>query len=214
MRQDVLIERSAEVAVLQERARLARDIHDSVTQSVTAAVLNIEAADRALDDDPVAARQALVVAKQLARESLGDLRRSIWNLRTGIAEWRSLNEAIEDLIRPLRAAGVRCSIEVHGPAELIPAEIAGAAISIIRESASNILRHSGSATAQIVLEATVGSLAVTVNDDGVGIGEVTGEGSFGLIGMEERAQSVGGSLRVHSGPSRGTSVEAILPYAR
>ena len=95
LRQDALIEREAELATLRERARLARDIHDSATQAITASVLNIEAADRALDTDPAAARVALDTAKQLARDTLAELRRSIWNLRSGLLQERSFADALE-----------------------------------------------------------------------------------------------------------------------
>jgi signal transduction histidine kinase len=214
LRQDVLIERNSEVAVLQERARMARDIHDSVTQAVTATVLNIEAADRALTEDPEAARRALGAAKQLARDSLVDLRRSIWNLRAGLTQWRSLSDSIKDVTQPLSEVGIDCRIEVHGQAEHVPVEIAAAALSIVRESASNILRHSRATAAEVQLIAASDSVTVTITDNGVGIGKTISEVSFGLIGMEERVQSVGGALNVRSWPGHGTRVEATLPYGK
>lgn len=212
LRQDALIERESELATLRERARLARDIHDSATQAITASVLNIEAADRALESDPAAARQALDAAKQLARDTLAELRRSIWNLRSSLLQERSLHDALEKIAAPLRAAGIRCSVEVHGATGDIPAEIGEAAISIAREAASNVLKHSGAMSAEMVLVATVSGVIVSVTDNGKGMADSVSDGSFGLIGMEERAHSVRGSLRVSSYPGHGTRVEAYLPY--
>lgn len=212
LRQDALIEREAELATLRERARLARDIHDSATQAVTAAVINIEAAGRALDSDPVSARQALDAAKQLARETLAELRRSIWNLRSSLLQERSIGDALDVIAQPLRSAGLRCTIDVLGATSEIPADTAEAAISIAREAASNILRHSGAVSAEISLVVTHSSVVLAVADDGTGLPGEVAEGSFGLIGMEERAHSVGGTLRVSSYPGQGTRVEAYLPY--
>ena len=212
LRQDALIEREAELATLRERARLARDIHDSATQAITASVLNIEAADRALDTDPAAARIALDTAKQLARDTLAELRRSIWNLRSGLLQERSFADALEKIAQPLRSAGIQCSVEVHGGTATIPAEMGEAAISIAREAASNVLRHSGARSAEIALVVTPASVVVSVTDNGKGMDERVSDSSFGLVGMEERAHSVGGSLRVSSYPGHGTRLEAYLPY--
>lgn len=212
LRQDALLEREAELATLRERARLARDIHDSATQAITAAVINIEAADRALATDPGGARRGLDAAKQLARDTLAELRRSIWNLRSSLLQERSLADALEVIAQPLRSAGLRCVIDVHGATGEVPADTAEAAVSIAREAASNIVRHAGAANAEIALVVTLSSVVLTVVDDGRGLPGTVSEASFGLVGMEERAHSVGGTLRVSSYPGRGTRVEAYLPY--
>ncbi len=212
LRQDALIERSSEVATLHERARLARDIHDSVTQSITAAVLNIETADRSLDGDPAAARRALAIAKQLARESLVDLRRSIWNLRSDLMHSRALADALDECARPLRASGIACNVEVHGATAAMPGETAEAVRSIAREALSNVLRHSKASSAEVVVIGSPTGVTLTVADDGIGIAGVYSEGSFGLLGMEERAQSAGGTLRITSYPRQGTRLEVRLPY--
>ncbi len=212
LRQDALIEREAELATLRERARLARDIHDSATQAITASVLNIEAADRALDADPATARAALDTAKQLARDALAELRRSIWNLRSGLLQERSFADALDEIARPLRSAGIRCSVEVHGATATIPAETGEAAISIAREAASNVLRHSDAESAEIAFVIAPSGVVVSVTDNGKGMDEHVPDTSFGLVGMEERAHSVGGSLRVSSYRGHGTRLEAYLPY--
>jgi signal transduction histidine kinase len=210
--QDALVERETERAIRRERARLARDIHDSATQAVTASVLHLEAADRALDTDPAAAHRALVVAKQLARDTLADLRRSIWDLRSSLLQERSFGDAIEKIAQRLRSAGIACAVGVRGATSDIPANTGEAAISIAREAANNTLRHSGAKSAEIMLVVTQSSVVVSVTDDGGGMAEHVSDACFGLVGMEERAHSVGGSLRVSSCPGNGTRVEAYLPY--
>jgi signal transduction histidine kinase len=212
LRQDALIERETELATRRERARLARDIHDSATQAVTASVLYIEAADRALDTDPAAARASLGIAKRLTRETLAELRRSIWNLRSPLLQEGSFSDALDKIVQPLRSAGIACTVGVRGATSDIPANIGEAAISIAREAANNILQHSGAKTAEITLVVNPSSVLVSVTDDGAGMAEHVSDACFGLVGMEERAQSVGGSLRVSSCPGNGTRVEAYLPY--
>lgn len=210
LQQDALIAARAEAAALRERARLARDIHDSVTQAVTAAVLNMEAADRELDGNTEAARHALNIAKQLARQGIADLRRAIWNLRSDLEKTRNLRSALDTVAQPLREAGIVTSTTVKGSVAKVPPDIAAAALSIAREASSNVLRHSKARSAEISLNIAAGVLTLAIVDNGLGFTGEPGEQSFGLIGMRERAQSVGGELYVGSRET-GTRIEARLP---
>ncbi|GAB4333910.1 MAG: hypothetical protein Kow0010_20660 [Dehalococcoidia bacterium] len=214
LRQETLIDRNVELEVLRERARLARDIHDGVTQLVTAAVMNMGAAEREIATAPESARQAIETAQRLAREALGDLRRSIWNLRAGLRQGQSLEAALWEAAEPLVQAGISCSVEVHGAERQLPAEVEAAALSVAREALSNVLRHAQAKVVDVNL--TIGPVCATlaVTDDGVGISGNPQAQSFGLLGMDERARSVGGVLRLQSYPGQGTRVEAELPYDR
>lgn len=214
LRQETLIDRNVEIEILRERARLARDIHDGVTQLVTAAVMNMAAADREIATDPGSARQALQTAQRLAREALGDLRRSIWNLRAGLRQGQSLEAALWEAAEPLTQAGITCSVEVHGAERQLPAEVEAAALSVAREALSNVLRHAQARVVDVNLTIGPERATLAVTDDGIGISGDPQAQSFGLLGMEERARSVGGVLRLQSYPGQGTRVEAELPYDR
>lgn len=213
LRQAGLVTRATEGAALRERARLAREIHDSVTQTVTAAVLNIEAADRAMETDPAQARHALGIAKQLGRESLVALRRSIWDLRAAMNRGKTFESVLNDACEPLRADGIHCSVEVRGTGEGITAEQRAAAASVAKEALTNVHRHAHASTVEIVVNFAPGGLALTVTDDGEGMTTPISETSFGILGMRERAASAGGDLRLSSYPGHGTRVEAHFPNA-
>lgn len=214
LRQETLIDRSVELEVLRERARLARDIHDGVTQLVTAALMNMGAAEREIDGDPGSARQALHTARQLSREALGDLRRSIWNLRAGLKQGQSLEAALWEAAGPLTQAGVACTVQVHGAERSLPGEVEAAALSVAREALSNVLRHARASAVDVNLSIGPACATLAVTDDGAGFTGEPRAQSFGLLGMEERARSVGGALRLQSYPGQGTRVEAELPYDR
>lgn len=213
LRQAGLVTRATEGAALRERARLAREIHDSVTQTVTAAVLNIEAADRAMETDPAQARHALGIAKQLGRESLVALRRSIWDLRAAMNRGKSFDTVLNEACDPLRTAGVHCTVEVRGTTEGTTAEQRAAAMSVAREALTNVLRHAHASTVEVVLNLAPTGLVLTVTDDGDGMTTPISETSFGILGMRERAASAGGDLRLASYPGHGTRVEVHFPNA-
>jgi signal transduction histidine kinase len=213
LRQAGLVTRASEGAALRERARLAREIHDSVTQTVTAAVLNIEAADRAMENDPAQARDALAIAKQLGRESLVALRRSIWDLRAALQQGKTFESVLNEACAPLRAAGVHCAIEVRGTSEGTSAEQRAAAVSVAKEALTNVLRHANASTVEVVVNFAPGGLMLTVTDDGDGMATPIPETSFGILGMRERATSAGGDLRLSSYPGHGTRVEVQFPNA-
>lgn len=212
LRQSGLITRAREGAALRERARLAREIHDSVTQTVTAAVLNIEAADRAMESDPAQARDSLSVAKKLGRESLVALRRSIWDLRSALQQGKTFESALNEACGDLRERGVHCSIEVRGTSEGTSAEQRAAAISVAKEALTNVYRHAHASVVEVVVNFAPTGLTLTVTDDGDGMATPVPETSFGILGMRERATSVGGDLRLSSYPGHGTRVEVQFPH--
>lgn len=211
IRSDVELERGTELAVLRERARIARDIHDSVTQSITAIVLNLEAASRVDRRKPRATRTAIEESLTVARAALVELRRSIWNLRVGAGAVRSIAESLTAVTTPLQAAGIACDIQVHGSTERLSDDIIAALLSIARESLTNVLRHSGAARAEVLVNIDDDRVVMAITDNGIGAIEPPGPGSFGISGMRERAGSFGGELSVHAVAGLGTRVECMIP---
>lgn len=214
VRPDVVLERGTELAVLRERARMARDIHDSVTQSITAIVLNLEAATRGPVRMPPATRSAVEASIDVARASLVELRRSIWNLRASAGRVKSLSESLVAVAAPLDSAGITFDVQVHGAADRLSDELTAALLSIAREALNNVVRHSRATRVEILVNVTDDSVVLGVTDNGVGATEPPGPACFGIFGMRERAAAFGGSLILEAVTGLGTRVECVLPFRR
>ncbi len=203
-------------AVADERARIARELHDVVAHSVSVMVVQAQAGPRLGDDRPAilatfqsiedAGREALVELRQL----LGILRRDDGQLAIGPQPGL---DSLPSLIDQTRDAGVVVDLCVEGPRRPLPPGVDLSAYRIVQEALTNTLRHAQAANAAVVLRYTDAALSIEVNDDGRGPppnGSVVGHG---LIGMRERAALYGGSLE--SGPAEGGgfAVRAVLPIA-
>jgi signal transduction histidine kinase len=214
IRSDVELERGTELAVLRERARIARDIHDSVTQSVTAIVLNLEAAGRGDREISEATKTGIEASLSVARAALIELRRSIWNLRLGVGKVQSIAELLNAVTGSLQAAGIACDIQVHGSADSLSDELVAGLLSIARESLTNVLRHAGAARAEVLVNIGDDSVVMAITDNGIGATLPPGPASFGISGMRERAASFGGEVTIHAVAGLGTRVECVLPLLK
>jgi len=204
-------EQSIEHARADERARIARDVHDTLAQGFTAVALHIESGLSRLEprDD---ARPALRRALDVARESLDEARRSIRSLRASPLENRPLAEALRSLSRQFTAdTGVRVSMEVSdvGP---LPADIESELYRIAGEALTNVGKHAAAREASLRLDTTRGRLRLTVSDDGAGF-RVRGarRRGFGLLGIEDRGRRAGGRATIRSAPGRGTTIAVTVP---
>ena len=200
-------------AVLQERDRLARDVHDTVAQGFTGIVVQLEAAEDALQrGDFVEAGVHVRRAGDLARQSLAETRRSVQALRPKVLESHGLGAALERLIQqvtsgsPLRAE-YRCEGEPYG---LTPA-IEEGLLRVGQEALTNTLKHAHAShfSARLVFGAAMVQLEIA--DNGCGFDPAGSFGGFGLMGMHERVTQLGGQLSLESGPDRGTTVRVTLP---
>jgi nitrate/nitrite-specific signal transduction histidine kinase len=205
-----------ELAVLEERTRLAREIHDTLAQQLTAIVLQLEAAEAFVGRDQQRARGVVVAARDLARSALQEARRSVWNLRPAPLDATGLVAAIQLEVRRWQArTGIAATVRTHDvpiPLAIVPqAEVA--MFRILQEALSNVARHSHASHVEVTLEERDGALALCIADDGEGIevGRPTGPDSFGLLGMEERARLVGAELELAGTPGHGTRVMVRLP---
>lgn len=214
IRAGVEVERGTEAAILRERARMARDIHDSVTQSITAIVLNLEAASRAEWRMPRSARLAIEESLAVARAALVDLRRSIWDLRMSDGIAQSMSERLTALAVPVLAAGIAIDVEVHGVSTNLPEDALATLASIAREALNNVLKHSAATRVELLVNIGQDQLTLAVTDNGVGATAPPGPGCFGISGMRERATSLGGTLAISGIRGAGTRLECTLPFAR
>jgi signal transduction histidine kinase len=205
-----LYQQSRELAVTEERNRLAREIHDTLAQSLTGMVLQIEAVEDLLDKEPAQARAELQSLQQLARAALEEARRSVWGLRPPILEEATLAEALERRLQEESRLG-RFSgrfAAAGRPRPLTPSIEAGV-YRIAQEALTNVSRHAEATVVVVQLRFEPGDLVLVVQDDGRGIESGVAsspDGGFGLTSMQERAERIGASLTIVTAPRAGTEV--------
>jgi signal transduction histidine kinase len=210
-----------ELAVLEERTRLAREIHDTLAQQLTGIVLQLEAAEAMQSRNSGRRSQELIVAaREQARLALQEARRSVWNLRPMPLEAAGLTAAVA---LEAERFGARTGIAVRVRNDVVPRDLALAAQSevavfrILQEALANAGHHSGAHVVEVELRATDGELLLSVSDDGSGFHvdddglDGSTPGSFGLLGMRERARLIGAEFAVTSTPDGGTRVSVRVP---
>jgi signal transduction histidine kinase len=209
-----LYERSRELNIVEERNRLARELHDSVTQRLFALRLTGEAATNLLEHDPAAAQAQLVRLHELTGEAIEELRAVILALRPATLEFEGLAATLAkhvDLLR--RAYGQEIALELNGEPEL-PVAAATEVLRIAQEALQNALRHSGAERLSVRLETGDGHVVLSVTDEGAGFDSdapAVRARRLGLTSMEERARDLGGTLEIHSDPGEGTTVRLEVP---
>jgi signal transduction histidine kinase len=206
-----LAEASAQLARNEERARIAREIHDTLAQGLTGIALNIESAMRYLESDPERARQRLDVALAATRESLEDARRSVLDLRGGSLD-RPLPEALGALVRSFTSdTGIRVRVRTHGSVRLrerVELEL----YRVVQEALSNVRRHAHASEAEIELRADRGVIRLSVEDNGQGFDpRRLPDGHHGIVGIKERVHLLGGRVRIASHPGGPTTIRVAVP---
>jgi signal transduction histidine kinase len=207
-------DRVAQEAVLEERARIARELHDVVAHSVSVMVVQAQAGPRLLGD-PDQARGAFRSIESSGREALGELRRLLGVLRTGddqpvIAPQPGLG-GLQSLVDQVRDAGLRVQLRVEGAPVQLPAGIDLSAYRIVQEALTNALKHAGEAEAEVLVRYDGTALELEVVDNGSGAGEGGSGSGHGLIGMRERVALYGGMLETGARNGHGYAVRARLP---
>lgn len=201
-----------EQAAAEERARLARELHDEVGQQLTALRYSLAAAKAGATDEPTGARMsALLDDVGLLAESVRAL---VTDLRPRVLEDRGLGPALEWLLdRASAQTGLSCTLSQSvAPEIVVPREQAMAAFRIVQESLNNALRHARPRAVRVGLRVSAAALEASVRDDGCGMGPVDmTRAGMGLFGMSERAATLGGYLDVRSQPGAGTEVRLRLP---
>jgi signal transduction histidine kinase len=209
-----LYERSRELSILEERNRLARELHDAVSQRLFALRLTSEAAAGLMERDPAAARAQLDRLHELTGEAIDELRAVILALRPATIESEGLVATLAkhvDLLR--RAYGCEIDLTVAGEQEL-PVAAATEVLRIAQEALQNALRHSGAERVAVRLDAGDGRVALSVADEGEGFDAASPalrSRRLGLTSMEERARALGGTLDIVSEPGEGTTVCLEIP---
>ena len=200
-------------AALEERNRLAREIHDTLAQTLTGVIVQLEAMGRAMQE-PSGASAHLHRVLELARGGLQEARRSVHGLRASALDGRTLDEALTDAVARLQeSAELRARFARHGDTSRIPAAVAVELYRIVQEALTNIVRHARASHVLVNLEVAETAARLVIEDDGAGIEAAPDlPPGFGLLGMRERAERLGGRLLLESGPGSGTRVEAMIPF--
>lgn len=210
-----LLERSRELSIVEERNRLARELHDSVSQKLFGLVLSAEAAATLLDRDPSAAAEQVARLGELAQDALGELRGLIFELRPASLEDEGLAATLRKQVDMLQRVYDRpIELRIAGSANCAP-EAEGEVLRVAQEALNNALRHAEAERIELRIESRPrGRLIVTVADDGIGF-DPADRGlrsrRLGLTSMEERARGLGGTLAVVSRPGEGTTVTLEVP---
>jgi len=202
-----------ELAVTRERNRLAREIHDSLGHYLTVVNVQIQAAQAVRTGDPARSNAALEKARALTLEGLREIRGSIATLRASPLDNRLLAEALEVVVEEHRTAGLDCRLTVLGsPRPMAPA----AALTLYRagqEGLTNVQKHARASRAGLVLDfRSPDKVSLQVADDGVGApAGADAPAGFGLLGLRERSQLLGGRVRVTNSPGAGFALDVEVP---
>jgi signal transduction histidine kinase len=201
--------------ITEERLRIARELHDVVSHTISTINVQAGVAAHVMDERPEQAREALLAIKETSKETLRELRGILQVLRQvdeneprgpapGLAQ-------LDILIDTVRQAGVPTTASVQGTARPLPPAVDLAAYRIIQESLTNVVRHAGRAKAEVTISYEPSRVVIDVSDDGRGGNPTQEAGGHGLAGIRERADAAGGGVEVGSNDGRGFQIRAWLP---
>jgi signal transduction histidine kinase len=207
-------EERARTAVTEERARIARELHDVVGHSVSVMTVQASAVRRLLRPDQAREREALLIVEQTGREALAEMRRMVGVLRRpeeapALAPQPSL-EHLNKLVEQAREAGLPVELRIEGDPLPLPAGLDLTAYRLVQEGLTNALKHARARHAEVLVHYSDGHVELTVSDDGRGAGDRDG-GGHGLVGMRERVTVYGGELEAGPRPEGGYRLRARLP---
>ncbi|HXU17904.1 MAG TPA: sensor histidine kinase [Terriglobales bacterium] len=201
-------------AVLEERNRIARELHDNLEQELAGITMQLDLAADCFQQAPTVSRQALEAARDMSRHSMVEARRSVWDLRCHLLEGGDLVSAISQIVEPLVARHhAKVDVEIKGTPVRLPGQIEMNLLRIGQEAVANAVKHGRAQRVGIELQYTSNSVCLTVSDEGNGFitSQALPTGHFGLLDMRERAQSMGSQLKIESEPGTGTRVVVAVP---
>jgi nitrate/nitrite-specific signal transduction histidine kinase len=218
-----LYDQSREVAVLAERNRLAREFHDTLVQDLAGIVLQLEAAERLATRQPARTAATLEQARRLARRSLEEARRSLWNLRPTPLEHLSLAQALRQATSRLNEQdGLQVSFSLSGEERRLPPHVELNLYRIAQEALTNVCKHAQAGRVTVALDFGVATAKLTVSDDGCGglNGRIAAGNQpdnslagWGVRGIQERTLLLGGEVQITSPSGQGTQLTVVVPLA-
>jgi signal transduction histidine kinase len=205
---------AAREAVVEERARIARELHDAIAHNVSMMVVQAGAERRVLDDTRSSTREVLETIEGIGRGALTEMRRLVGMLRSDTADELAPQPGLGDLptlVTQVNEAGLPVELEIEGDPRELPVGIELSAYRIVQEALTNALKHAGEAHASVRVRYGTDSLELEIVDDGGGAAPSVAGGGQGLVGMRERVALYGGRFDAGRRPSGGFSVRVLLP---
>jgi signal transduction histidine kinase len=205
---------NAQAAIVEERAGIARELHDVVAHAISVMLLQARGGRRVLQAEPADASEAFATIERTGHQALEEMRRLLGMLRAtdeqlALAPQPTLKE-LDRLVEQVRAAGLPVEVAVEGEPRELPPGLDLSAYRIVQEALTNALKHAGPARARVLLRYDSDELELEIADDGLGTGDGSGSGQ-GLIGMRERISVYGGELQAGRRPEGGYVLRARLP---
>jgi len=199
-------------AVVEERQRLARELHDAVSQQLFAISMTATAVGRTMDHDFERARRQVELIEEMASAAQSEMRALLLHLRPVHLEGKRLTQAIPELVEEMKAkVPVDIAIDIEQDLPLNKG-VENHLFRIVQEALSNTLRHSKATRMDIVLQRRGETVRLGIRDNGIGFDtQVKKQASYGMSNMEERVNELGGSLNIASAPGKGTRIEIRVP---
>jgi signal transduction histidine kinase len=205
---------AAREAVVEERARIARELHDAIAHNVSMMVVQAGAERRILDRDQDSTREVLGAIEQIGRGALTEMRRLVGMLRSDAGDPLAPQPGLDELptlVAQVGEAGLPVALSVEGERRELPVGIELSAYRIVQEALTNALKHAGEARASVHVRYGNESLELEIVDDGTGVSAPVSGGGHGLVGMRERVALYGGRFDAGRHPSGGFRVRVLLP---
>jgi signal transduction histidine kinase len=218
-----------QAGMLEERQRLAGEIHDTLAQGLTSIILHLETAEAALEYDSTLAQQNISAAREAARENLAEARRFVWALRPEVLEREPLDQALRRVATGWSAtSGISSTVLLTGEAHPLPLPVEVTLLRTVQEALTNVKKHSGAHQVNLTLSFMNDEVILDIQDDGQGFdpqmvlsqikaGSQDGQDNpinatgFGLPGMRRRVEQVGGTLEIETAAGEGTTLVIVLP---
>ena len=202
--------KAEELAIMKERNRLAREIHDGLGHYLTTINIQIQAALATLEKKPERSRELLAKAGSLSQEALSDVRNSVATLRAPMDESLPLEIIIRDVLKSCECTGVETNFKILGSERSISEGLRIALFRTIQEGVNNVQKHAQASNIWVTLDFRQNSQTMlTIRDDGKGSNHL--EGGFGLLGLQERARLLNGSLEIQTAPGEGFAINLVVP---
>jgi signal transduction histidine kinase len=203
------------LAATQERNRLAREIHDGLGHYLTVVNVQIRAAQAVMLQNPTGANDALAKAQTMTEDALADVRRSVAALRGDSLLAGPLPEMVQQLVDETSASGLVGNFEIQGQVRALAPQVEMTLYRVVQESLTNVRKHALASQVEVGLEFRQESVRLLIQDNGIGAVQETAEhsppGSFGLFGLRERVQLLGGTVVVQTAPKSGFCIQVEIP---
>ena len=201
-----------EAGALEERQRIAGEIHDTIAQGLASIVLQLQSAEHELSADPPAARARMSMAIAMAREGLSEARRVLWALRPDLLQNDPFHRAVERVVKDwAERSGVSAQTHVTGPVREASSDVEQTLLRCLQEALANVQKHAKAGAVTATLSYMGNELFLDIQDDGRGFDATAHPPGFGLHGMKERVEAAGGRLDIESAPGEGTTIAVKVP---